>query len=717
MGRGKRSTQGSTARCVGKAKAEVGKAVEQWASQDGLRVSRPLRLMEYAVPVLLAAVCLAVYWQVSGHEFIYYDDRTYVFENRHVLTGLGWENVKWAFTSFYASNWHPLTWLSHMADMQIWGLNPGMHHLTNVFLHTLNAILLFVFLRFATGEFWKSTVVAALFALHPLHVESVAWVAERKDVLSTLFWMLTMIGYVWYVRQPSVKRYLLVVGCFALGLMAKPMLVTLPFVLLLLDYWPLKRPVLVIRAEDAPEGGTGFLPIKSSGVIFLVREKIPLFALTALSCTLTFIAQKGGGAVKAVAMDTRIANALTSYASYLWKTIWPVDLAVYYPLSISISPLEAIGALVFVMLVTAAVLLLARKLPYLVSGWLWYLGTLVPVVGFIQVGTQSMADRYTYVPLIGIFIMAAWGVPELAKSLSAKREILGASAAAVLIVLTILSWRQIGFWKDTISLFTHSLSITRNNHVAHTAMGSCLVDRGDMERSIRHYSESLRLEPDNPKTLYDMGVVLDKKGELDEAMKYYLRAIEINPSMDSAYVNLGVLQLKKGNIQDAISLITRAIQISPGRPEVYYSLGLAYEKGGRFQEAVEQYSKALNIDSGYFRAYRRLGCALVKGGRNDEAARCYIQALKFNPSDLETRVNLAAIYLGTGKLDEAIELYRKALQAPPGIPVVHTGLGLALLQKGNAKEAIVHFRESLRLAPGNAGVMMNLKRAEAMIGR
>jgi tetratricopeptide (TPR) repeat protein len=493
----------------------------------------------------------AVYWQTLGHEFINYDDGVYVFNNYYVKTGLTLESVEWAFTAVYRVNWLPLVWLSYMVDYELYGLNPGGYHLTNLLLHTANTLLLLVVLMRMTGYLWRSAFVAAVFALHPLHVESVAWVAERKDVLSTFFWMLTMWAYVRYTERPGLNRNLLVVVSFALGLMAKPMLVTLPFVLILLDWWPLGR-------------------FKEAGVRRalwkIVPEKIPLLTLAAASSVFTFIIQKEGGgmpSLEQLSLWARISNALTSYINYIWKTIWPAKLALLYPHQWdNVVVWKALGAGFLLVCLTVAVIRKMHQQPYLTVGWLWFLVTLVPVIGLVQVGEQAMADRYMYVPLIGLSIIAAWGVPELLKSWRLRKEVLTVSIGMVLSALMACSWFQAGHWRNSITLFRHSLEVTTDNFVAHHRLGDALADIGRTEEGVYHNFKALEIRPNFPgpysslkfplvelefspdarqfvaKTHRDLGNLFVKQGKLDEGIHHYSEAIRVKPDYTEALINL-----------------------------------------------------------------------------------------------------------------------------------------------------------------------------------
>jgi len=499
--------------------------------------------------MFLCLITLAVYCQVVNHEFIYYDDNVYVTENPYIKSGLTSENVVWSFTAKVLGNWHPLTLLSHMLDCQLYGLNSGRHHLTSVFFHIANTLLLFLVLRRMTDALWRSAFVAALFAIHPLHVESVAWVAERKDVLSTFFWMLTMWGYVRYVERPGVNRYLLVVLFFVLGLMAKPMLVTLPFVLLLLDYWPLKR-----------------FQFGQSGGGRLVLEKLPLFVLSAASSVVTYFVQQSEGAVRSLSgfpVAVRIENAIISYINYIIKMFCPLNLSVFYPHPGTLLFWQISGACLLLVSISFIVFRIIRQHPYIAVGWLWYMGTLVPVIGLVQVGLQAMADRYTYISLIGIFIIIAWGFPKILVRWRYKKTVLASISSALLLILMTLAWFQVRYWVNSISLFEHALHVTTNNYMMHNGLGAALANQGKMDKAISHFSESLRINPWNEETQYILGLAFAKQGRIDEAIIHYYEALRINPRFAEAHNKLGVALNRKGEIEDAIVHFREALRISP----------------------------------------------------------------------------------------------------------------------------------------------------------
>jgi Flp pilus assembly protein TadD len=529
-----------------------------------------------------------------------------------VQKGLTSKGIIWAFATSQTGNWHPLTWISHMLDCELYGLNPKGHHLTNVLLHMANAILLFVALRLMTGAIWRSGLVAALFALHPLHVESVAWAAERKDVLSTFFWMLTLVAYISYVNRAGGKRYVLVLVTFSLGLMAKPMLVTLPFVLLLLDYWPLNR--FQPGATTASTVGQP-LGLLSSGddkspILKAVIEKVPLFVMSLFSCLVTVMAQQEAGAVstlKIVPFKLRIANGLVSSVAYMGKMIWPLDLAVFYPHPGSELPIwEPAVAGLFLLFVSAVALWGAHRCRYVLVGWLWYLGTLVPVIGLVQVGEQAMADRYTYVPLIGLFIIVVWGLADLVKKWRSIRWVVGVSTAVMVLALMAGSWLQVGYWKNSIQLFEHALDVTSNNYVAHYTLGNALAAQGNLAGAMSHYHEALEINPNFAEAHNNLGNAMAVQGNLAGAISHYHKALQINPDHAEAHRNLAVALDRQGKHLEALQHYVEALRISPHDAQSHNNLGVALAEQGRYEEAVAHFTEALRIDPNFKEAQRNL---------------------------------------------------------------------------------------------------------------
>jgi Flp pilus assembly protein TadD len=595
----------------------------------------------------LVVAVFAVFWQVHTHDFVNFDDQEYVTDNPHVRAGLTVQGTAWAFTTFDAGNWHPLTWLSHMLDCQLFGLNPAGHHLASVVLHLANTLLLLLILHRMTGALWRSALVAALFAIHPLHVESVAWVAERKDVLSTLFWLLTIWAYLGYVKRPSPGRYLLVLFAFACGLMAKPMVVTLPFVLLLLDYWPLAR-----MDRGLPHGGENLQPHAAGGsgerpvtLLRLLWEKVPLLALSAVSSVVTFIAQRSGGAVEildVVPVESRLGNALVSYVKYIGKMLWPNHLAIFYPHPGDSPPWwQTAEAALLLTCITLLVVREARRRPHLITGWLWYVGTLVPVIGMVQVGGQAMADRYTYVPLIGLFVVVAWSLADLAKTWRYGRLASVVAVGATLSVLTICTWKQVRYWGNSLTLFEHALRVTTNNFVAENNLANALVSQNRLQEAIPHYARAIEIKPTHVEAYNNMGVLLASQGRFREASAYYLRALELKPDSAETHNNLGVALVQLGKVEEATLHYLKATKLKPDYAEAHNNLGNALAEQGRLREAVPYFEKALILNPSYPQAHNNLGVALARQGRLEEAILHFKKALQLKPDFAQASDNLA----------------------------------------------------------------------------
>lgn len=555
---------------------------------------------KYIVGALLLFATIAVYWPAVGYDFINYDDPAYVTGNTHVRTGFTGESIRWAFTTTLMGNWNPLTWFSHMADAQLYGLNPAGHHLTNILLHGISVVLLFIFLERTTGALWRSALVAAIFAIHPLRVESVAWVSERKDVLCALFFMTALLAYASYVERPGTRSYLCIMMSFILGLMAKPMLVTFPFVLLLIDYWPLRR----IRI------GGGIVPPYSPGrpdrtaenrllPFSILREKIPFFLLSALFSVIAVHAQKNAKALLSLPahpVTQRLSNALLAYANYFEKTFWPRDLAVLYPLTDHVSNVHVLAAFLFLTGVSVLCVWLSRRYPFLPAGWFWFVGTLVPVIGLIQVGLQSMADRYTYIPSIGLSILFVWSIGEAVTKFH-YRPVIAVGASGVLILSLVLATRrQLTYWENSITLFSHTLAVTENNYVAHTNLGAALDKQGRYGEAMSHYVEALRIKPDDAFVYDKLATDLDIAGRSDEAVQYYERSLQIDPGNAQVHNNLGITLIRRGEADEAIKQFMRAVELDPGLADAHYNLGLALAEKGKNQEAIRHYTEALRLN-------------------------------------------------------------------------------------------------------------------------
>ena len=553
------------------------------------------RVTDLLVCLGLVAVTWAVFGQTLAHDFVNFDDHVYVYENPLVVRGLSTEGIIDAFTHTHARNWHPLTTVSHMLDCQLYGLNAGGHHLTNVILHTISVLLLFLVFKQMTGGLWQSAFVAALFAIHPLHVESVAWIAERKDVLSAVFFMLTLAAYARYARAPSLARYLLVALLFAFGLMSKPMLVTLPFVLLLLDYWPLGR-----LGDQKSEVG--------SRLRRLITEKVPLFALSVLSCIATLFAQRqGSSAIDQLPFLWRLNNTFVSYFTYIWQMLWPARLAVFYPHPNNRLPLvEVTVAIAFLVGVSLLVICLRRTKPYLVTGWFWYLGMLIPVIGLVQVGEQAHADRYTYLPHIGLYIMIAWTVGDLLSEPTprARRALVGVAVAIAIVSLGVRALGQASYWKNSETLWNHTLAVTGENDVAHNNLGFLFLRSGELDKAISQFQAALNIRSRNTETHYSLGAALiqsnlgnalARKQLWDEAIDHLQEAVRLRPDYADAYFNLGSVLFQQGRIDQAIVQWQKALAIRPRDAEAHRNVASALRKQGNVKEAISEYEQALNI--------------------------------------------------------------------------------------------------------------------------
>ncbi len=662
----------------------------------------------------LAVAILAVYGQVYHFDFNAFDDARYVLDNWHVTTGLNLRNVIWAFTSGYAANWHPLTWLSHMLDCQLFGLNAGAQHLVNLFFHIANSLILFLLLERLTGCFWRSAFVAALFALHPLHVESVAWIAERKDVLSTLFWLLTIWTYAEYVRKAKTGTYLLALSLFLLGLMAKPMLVTLPFVLLLLDFWPLDRvsfgPTAGFSDGKRSTGAAGKQVKKPLG--FLIREKIPFFLMAACSGAVTYLVQKSGGAVKAADVfpfDTRLSNAIHSYAAYLVKDAWPSNLSIFYQHPPDGYPgWQITVAALFLICITVLAVRWAGRFPFFTFGWLLYLGTLVPVAGFVQVGWQAMADRYTYIPLLGIFIIIAWGVPAITGRMLKDGRIMAAVGALVVIVCAVDTWREVHWWKNTETLFSRALKIDKDNFEAHYMLGTVLGIRGDYQGAILHLTAASRIRPSDPDVLSNLGYALYRQGDRGSAIEKYSKALKLVPEHGVALRDMGLALYDRGEYQNALDFFQRARKQLPEDQALLCFLGNDFVKLGRMQEAMAAYNQVLFMKPGYPDALFGLGVALAAQGRTTEALHALESTLRAKPDYAEARVNLGNVFLQQGRFDEAVSQYQEAIRLDANNAEARYDLGVALYGQHRNAEAVAQFREAIKLKPDYADAYYNL---------
>lgn len=600
--------------------------------------------------LLLIFITLLVYSQVREFDFIVWDDPLYVTANIHIQTGFHWESIRWAFTTHHGALWHPLTWLSHMLDYRLYGLSPAGHHLTNLFWHLLNGLLLFRILQSMTGEIWPSFLVALLFAVHPLRAESVAWVTERKDVMSTFFWLLTTWFYLRYVRAPILKNYIPVAVSMGLGLMVKPMLVTLPFALMLLDFWPLRR----------AQTYHSWIP--------LLREKIPLFVLVLLSIILAIWAQHSATSLfpfDVKPLPLRIGNAVVSYVTYLYKSFWPAGLSVVYPYADSF-PLWKLGA--------ASIVLggcswfacrFRQRFPYVLIGWLWFLGTLVPVIGIVQAGAVAMADRFTYIPSIGLFIIIAWGIKDFLSIHPSYRWGLVLACISAVIVLSALCHIQVQHWKDSITLFQHALNVQEDNFLAHGCLGAAFIQQGNPEQAEKHLRRALEINPGYPEALNDLGTILTDAGKYQEAILHFSNALTLNPNYAEAHNNLALTLTYMNRFPEAIEHYKIAIALNPRSSNALNNLGAALAQQGRFEDAKPYFLQALMIQPGYDEAYNNLGLLYYQQQDYANSKAYFESGLSYNSNNPKAYFFLGLIAAAQGQDREAVNYFSQALKLDP----------------------------------------------------
>jgi len=658
----------------------------------------------------LAAITLAVYAPVRHHGFVSLDDTVYVTENAYVADGLTAAGLAWALTgiSEQAANWHPLTWVSHMIDVQLFGMRAGAHHMVSVALHALNATVLFLLLTGATGHPWRSLCVAAVFAVHPLNVESVAWVAERKNVLSTLFWFLTAWGYVQYVRRPGRARYAGVLVLFALALMAKPMAVTLPFTLLLLDWWPLNR--LTSDRRVMPDWRR-WVP--------LLVEKWPFLLLSALSSAITVFAQRRGGAVvalDAIPLATRAANAALSYVTYAWQMVWPSKLSVFYPHEGTGSMTLALFAMVGLVVVTVAVFRVASRRPHLGVGWLWYLGTLVPVIGLIQVGMQAHADRYVYVPMVGLLLMVIWECAERARSRAWLRVAAAVSAGAMVVAYGATARAQLANWADDAKLWTHALDVDPNNYYAHYSVGRMNHEGGRQDGALRHLERAVELAPWFAEVHDVLGLARAKAGQVHAAIAAHMEALRLKPGLVSATFNLGLAYEQRGDVDAAIRQYREALGQDPGRAAAHAALGHALAAQGHIDAAVASLRKAVELNPEFVPARRLIGTLLLQQGGADEALRHFEEVVRLEPGSADARSSLGSALAGAGRLESAAAQYAEAVRLAPADAGLRYSLGVCLARMGRLAEAIPHLSEAVRLQPQSDTMRVSLGMALGAAG-
>jgi protein O-mannosyl-transferase len=690
-----------------------------------VRIHPPTKSQPVLACLLLAAATLALYWPVSRCDFISFDDPVYVTENPHVQAGLTWAGITWAFSGLHGEQtyWHPLTWVSHMVDCQLFGSKPAGHHLMNVLLHTLNTILVFLVFRRLTRAFWRSVALAALFGLHPLQVDTVAWVAERKNLLSTFFWLLTTWAYACYAEESQVQSlksqvprlkskvspaspalhaprstrhaaifYLLSLLLFALGLMCKPVLVTLPFVLLLLDYWPLKRFELSKLST---------INSQLSAIRRLLLEKLPFLALAFTSSAITIVGHRSLGVLASAARlpwGLRIENAVVSYVRYLGKTICPSGLAVFYPYASPLPLWEVILCGVLLLVLTGLAISALLRRPYLFVGWFWFLGVLVPFIGLIQGGAQAMADRFAYVPLLGLFLAVVWGASELGVGWRLRPVALTAGAVLAIALCFTLSRDQLRYWQNSETLFRRALQVTEANYLAYDLLGTYYGEHDRKAEAIENLRQSLairrRFEP-----LHNLALAFASQGNYTQAIPLYQEALQLRPNEAAARKNLAFALTQSGQLQEAAAQYRALLQTTPGDLEARNSLGIALTMQGNVEDAIRQFREVLRADSNQVGTHGNLAYALTLQHEYQEAIEHYREVLRSDPKDARARQGLGSALAEQGRLDEAIQQFAEALRLSPDNPALHYNLGQALERQGQREQAAAHYTEALRLKP------------------
>lgn len=636
--------------------------------------------------VLVAAVAI-VFGQTMKYEFVNFDDREMVYENPHISQGLSARSLTWACTTSRSYMWCPVTWISFMLDYQLFGPRPWGFHLTNVLLHAATTVVLFYWLRQATAAVWASAWVAFVFAVHPLHVETVAWVAERKGLLAAFFCMLTLAAYVRYVRGPRpLAWYALLLCFFALGLMSKPNLVTLPLLLLVLDYWPLRR--LPFSSLPDTHGRSARAGEKTSSVRAVLLEKVPLLLLTAVVCALTVWSEAGNMAsLKNCSLWLRLANVAISCTAYLHQFFWPAQLAVYYPYPGAMPPtLEVVGAAAELVIISALAMWAWRRQPAFLAGWLWFVGMLLPVIGLIKIGHHARADRYTHLPYIGLSIAMAWGLAPRLTTSTARRRAVAAAATCFAALLALGAWQQTGVWRNSETLWTNTLASTGpNNAMAHYGLGFHYQELGDVKRAVAQYQEALQFDPNLSQVENILGTVLADHGRGDEALVHYRRALAINPRLVEAWYNWGQVNADRRQFDEAIAHYGAALRIEPDCVNAHNKLGVALAAQGRIDAAVDHYRAALDGDPQFTAAYYNLANALASRERFSEAIAQYEHALQLDPKHVRAHVNLGTALACVGRLDDAIAHFQKALNLKPDNPEARQNLEMALAQKRHAQ--------------------------------
>ena len=664
--------------------------------------------------ILCIALCIltiAAYWPVKNYPFINLDDSDSVYGNKHITSGLTVQNVVWAFSLSRADKtedkqyWQPMARVSHMIDVSLFGVDPHKHHVTNLFFHTANTLLLFLVFFMMTGALWKCFFVAVLFALHPINIESVAWIAERKNLLFTTFWMITMLAYIYYAKKPSISRYLLVLFALGCGLMSKPYIAVLPCALLLMDYWPLKRTKWGCRLNTHKnhQGAGSFskTAFSKASSIQLILEKIPLLFLSiATILTLSImLAGKSQVVLSSIRpLSIRIENALISYVIYLYKMIWPVDLAIFYPFPVSIPVWQPIAAAIFLIAVTGLFLFYAKKKPYLIIGWLWFLGVLFPVIGLIQTGKwPALADRHAYVSFIGIFMAIAWGIPDLLSKWHYKKAILSISAACMMMILFLGTRAQLGYWENTYTLFNRALAVTENNFLAYQLVAEELVKKGDYKTAEKYFLTAIHIKPDAFEAKEGLGELAFQNKNYDKALDYYQQALLLRPSNARIMCIIGDLLRITGKPDNAVRYYSDALAIAPSNPEIYNQLGTVFFSKQLFAKARENFEAAVKLNPQFDDAYYNLGMLASKQGNINAAFNHYKEAIRINPDNGNARKSLADLLFSQGDLDHAAEQYSEALRINPNDATTHYNIGVILYHQKKIKAAAEHFYQALQI--------------------
>lgn len=621
-------------------------------------ITADTKLHAAAVILGLTLAIAFIYAPVRNFDFVNLDDYEYVPQNPHVTSGLSAENIRWALTTGYAANWFPLTWMSLMLDVELFGVDSGWLHLVNVSHHIASSILLFLILFIMTGSLWRSAFAAAVFALHPLRVESVAWVTERKDTLSTLFWMLTLGAYVLYVRKPGVARYAVMLVCFMLGLMSKPMLVTMPFVLLLFDVWPLRR--------ISPQVEPGLRDLRR-----VMLEKLPMLLMVIASSAITYHVQSLGGSVSMTGdypVSLRLANGVVGYVRYIGKLIWPLDLAVFYPFNEAIPAWQVLGAAALLAGISIAVLLGVKRRPELSVGWFLYLGTMVPVIGLVKIGSHSIADRYTYIPHIGLLLIIAWGLPGMLTRCGVPRKALPVLAVVCLLTLTALSRAQTASWQNSMTMWSHAARVVENNAEAHSQMAVILADQGKWEEANREFETALRMSPKLVHAQSYYGAALLRQGRVDQAIEYLRQAVRANPHLSDAESNLGAALAAKGDLDQAVRHYQNALRTNPASADAITNWGIALASRGDLAGAIGKFEEALRLKPDSPDAHNNLGAALARSGKIPEASARLREAVRLKPDQPDWLVNLAVLLIQQNERAEAGQLVQRALLIAPQHP-------------------------------------------------